>query len=70
MSIIQNTYSIEEVIPEKKEQPVFNIRVEGEEVLTVNTDCSWEVDRVFVDETIGTPHEVLVVVFKRKEGEA
>ena len=70
MSIIQKSYSIEEVIPEQKETPVYNIRVSGEEVLTVNTDCSWEVDRVFVDNVVGVEHEVLVVVFRRKkEGE-
>ena len=68
MPLTEKIYSIDEVVPAAEEKPVCYIQVCGEKVLEVNPDCAWDVDRVFVDYTVGdAPHEVLVVVFKRKE---
>lgn len=67
MSIVEKNYSIQEAVPEKKDKPVGDVWVCGEDVFAVNPDCSWEVDRVFVDNSVGKPHEVFIAVFKRKD---
>ena len=65
MALVERNYSIEEVVPEKEEVPVGNVGVSGEDVFAINPDCSWEIDRIFVDNT--KPHKVFIAVFKRKD---
>lgn len=65
MALVERDYSISEVVPEKEEMPVGHVGVCGEDVFAVNPDCSWEIDRIFVDNT--NVHEVFIAVFKRKD---
>lgn len=47
--------------------PVTKVIVSGDEVMRVNPESAWEVDNILVDYSADeNPHEVLVVVFKRK----
>ena len=49
-------------------QPVTAVTIGGEEVLKVNAEASWEIERVFTDyHPDDTHHEALVVVFRRKD---
>lgn len=64
----QKSYSINEITPIDAKFPFAKIEVGGEEVLTVNQLSSWKIDRTFIDYRLDDkPHEVFVVVFKRKE---
>lgn len=62
----QKSHSIVEISP--TEFPFTKVEISGEEVLTVNQLCSWEIERIFTDYRWNDrPHEVFIVVFKRKE---
>jgi hypothetical protein len=64
----QKSHSITEITP--TEFPFTKVEISGEEVLTVNQLSSWEIDRIFTDYRWNDrPHEVFIVVFKRKEEE-
>ena len=63
-------HSIMEIDPIDAKSPFTKVEISGEEVLTVNQLSSWEIDRIFTDyRWDDRPHEVFVVVFKRKEEE-
>ena len=64
-------HSIMEINPIDADESLINkVEISGEEVLTVNQLSSWKIDRIFTDyRWDDRPHEVFVVVFKRKEEE-
>ena len=64
----QKFHSISEMTPIDAKVPFTKVEISGEEVLAVNQLSSWEIDRIFTDyRWDDRPHEVFVVVFKRKE---
>ena len=61
-------HTIDEISPRDGDPAFTAVFIGGEEVLKVNQDSSWEVERVLTDFAFRRKnHEVLVVVFKRKE---
>ena len=50
-----------------KNHPFTSITVGDEEIFKINQDCTWEIRRIFVDDKCGNNHEMLAVVFGRKE---
>ena len=63
----QKYHSINEITPIDAKCPFTKVEISGEEVLTVNQLSSWEIDRIFTDyRWFDRPHELFVVVFKRK----
>lgn len=66
--VIQKWHTIGEIKPVDGDRPFTGVILGDEEVLRVNEEASWEIDRVFTDYRWDEkPHEVFVVVFKRKE---
>ena len=49
------------------DDPVTRVIIGGDEVMSVNQDSDWEIDRIFTDYKVGYDHKELIVVFKRKE---
>ena len=65
----QKWHSIREFTPSDDRFPFTSVTIDEDEVFAVNKESSWEIDRVFTDYRWDSmPHEVFVVVFKRKEG--
>lgn len=48
------------------DDPITRIIISGDEVMTVNPDSAWEVDRIYTDYAPRNEHKELIVVFKRK----
>lgn len=59
-------HTIVELSPSSQGSPFTKVVVSGEEVLSVNVESAWEIDRIFTD-LYRDPHGILVVAFKRKE---
>lgn len=72
----EKIWTAHEILPDG--HPFNAIDVQGERVFTlhsdcaeVNKDCEWDIDRVLTDYTLrpGDPHEILVVILKRRSKE-
>lgn len=61
--ITENTHFLNEITCD---DPVTRVIIGGDEVMSVNPDSDWEIDRIFTDYKVGYNHKELIVVFKRK----
>lgn len=49
------------------DDPITRIIISDDEVMKVNPDSAWEVDRIYTDYAPWNEHKELIVVFRRKE---
>ena len=60
----EKTHIIKEIVADN----ITGVKIDGEEIVRVNQDCSWEIDKVLTDYcSCDERHEMLVVAFKRKK---
>lgn len=66
MSVIKgSTKALNEITCD---EPITRVVISGDEVVTVNPDSAWEINRVYTDYTyMGEPHKELIVVFTPKK---
>ena len=64
---IEKLHMIDEISPSNSGKPFTKIIISDDEVMSVNPESAWEVDRIYTDYAPKNEHEELIVVFKRKE---
>lgn len=65
---VEKFHTIDEITSGNPDNPFTKIIVSGDEILSVNPQSKWRIERIFTDYCFDhKPHETLIVEFKRKE---
>lgn len=67
MRPLEKFHSINEISPSNPKEPFTKIIISDDEVMSVNPESAWKVDRIYTDYVLKNEHKELIVVFKRKE---